>query len=87
MQVFQAYSHWPNVDTQVFELAEEVKEVVRRQGKLRRSEVVGGEGQVGSRERLCQRYRGRRSRTAGSASDSLLFTILGLLALQLQRIR
>lgn len=44
VEILQAYRHWAHIDTQVFEFAEEVEEVVRRQGELRRFEIVGGKG-------------------------------------------
>lgn len=83
MQILQPHAHGSHIDSQVFELAEQIVQVMRRQGELGGLEVLGGEANVRPREGLREADRGGRG--GGCASCGMLVAMLG--TLRLQRIR
>ena len=80
MDVFESDVHRTDVHAQIFELCEEVVEVVRREGEFRRLDILRGEGEVWARESLCE----GDCRRSGGSLCGLRLAIFVALALQLQ---
>lgn len=80
MDVFESDVHGTDVHAQIFELCEEVIEVVGCEGELRRLDVVRGEGEVWAREGVCE----GDCRRGGCSLCCLRLAIFVALALQLQ---
>ena len=82
MDVLESDVHGTDIHAQVFELCEEVVEVVGCEGKLRRLDVLRGEGEVWAGEGVCE----GDCRRCGGRLCGLWLAIFVALALQLQRV-